>query len=659
MSGKFVISSRFSPAGDQPRAIEEIVEAFRSGERFVTLLGVTGSGKTFTVANVIESLNLPTLVISHNKTLAAQLASEYGEFFPRNAVEYFVSYYDYYQPEAYVPQKDLYIEKDASINDEIDMLRHKTTQSLMTRNDTIVVSSVSAIFGLGSPEEYRKHSLMISVGQHMMRKDLYSRLVEMQYIRSEGLSRGSFRARGQVVEIGEAADRVLRIEFEDDSISSILHVDPVRGDVIDESTSALIFPATHYNVNSDDLDRIVGKIERDLEERVEWFRRHGRHLEAERLEQRTRFDLEMIREMGTCSGIENYSRYFDGRKPGEPPHTLLDFLPERFLLVVDESHVTIPQIGGMYNGDRARKENLVEYGFRLPAALDNRPLKFDEFEKKLSMVLFTSATPGPYERRMSGKVVEQIIRPTGLVDPEIEVRPVRGQLEDLLGEIRKRVKSGERTLVTTLTKRMAEMLSDHLKELGVKVHYLHSDIKTLDRVEILNDLRRGKYDVVVGINLLREGLDLPEVSLVAILDADKEGFLRSETSLVQTIGRAARHVSGKVIMYADGITSSMERAISETNRRREIQMEFNREHGIIPRSIQKEIRSILPETVKRSEMEADAVSGVPEDLDSAIGELENEMRIAASELRFEDAAFLRDRIAELKLERSRKGRRTG
>ncbi len=640
------IVSKFDPAGDQPDAIKEIVDAFRSGERFVTLLGVTGSGKTFTVANIIQELNLPTLVMSHNKTLAAQLASEYGEFFPDNAVEYFVSYYDYYQPEAYVPQKDLYIEKDASINDEIDMLRHKATQSLIVRNDTIVVSSVSSIFGLGSPDEYKKHSLILSEGERMLRKDLYSRLVEMQYSRGDGLSRGTFRSRGQVIEVGEVADRVLRIEFDDDRIFSIQYIDPITGDVLEDMESALIFPATHYNIGRNELEDILQKIEKDLDERLEWFKRKGKLLEAERLDQRTRYDLEMIREMGSCSGIENYSRYFDGRRPGQPPFTLIDFFPERYLLVIDESHVTVPQIGGMYKGDRARKENLVEFGFRLPAALDNRPLKFKEFEKRLSMVLFTSATPGTYEKENSTKTVEQIIRPTGLIDPEVDVRPIRGQLEDLLAEIRARVKKDERTLVTTLTKRMAEMLSDHLKELGVKVHYLHSDIKTFERVEILTDLRRGKFDVVVGINLLREGLDLPEVSLVAILDADKEGFLRSETSLIQTIGRAARNVGGKVIMYADGVTGSMKRAIDETNRRRNIQKEFNERNGITPKTIEKEIRSIVPTQRTMSISIDDPVEG--DDVEGMIKELEKDMKLAASELRFEDAALIRDRMTDLK-----------
>jgi excinuclease ABC subunit B len=643
------VVSDFSPGGDQPEAIDRIVAAFDGGERFVTLLGVTGSGKTFTVANVIERLKVPTLVISHNKTLAAQLASEYGTFFPENAVEYFVSYYDYYQPEAYVPQKDLYIEKDASINDEIDRLRHKATQSLMTRNDSVIVASVSCIFGLGSPEEYRKSTLTIGVGDRMLRKDLYSRLVEMQYSRGEGLERGTFRARGQTIEVCSVDQTVIRMVIEGDRVAKVQYMDPVTGEVTADLPAVMIFPATHYNIEPSKLGDALGRIETDLDPRLAWFRSQGKHLEAERLEQRTRYDLEMIRETGYCNGIENYSRYFDGRSQGQPPYTLLDFFPERYLLVIDESHVTVPQLNAMYNGDRSRKETLVEFGFRLPAALDNRPLKFEEFQKRISMVLFTSATPGPYEKKVSKTVVEQIIRPTGLVDPEIEVRPVKGQLEDLIGEIRKRTAVSERTLVTTLTKRMAEMLSDHLKELGIKVHYLHSDVKTLDRIVILRDLRLGKYDVIVGINLLREGLDLPEVSLVAILDADKEGFLRSETSLIQTIGRAARNVSGKVMMYADNITNSMRRSIDETNRRRDIQVAFNKEHGITPKTIRKDIRSILPERAAILESEVGPSSGA--DINEMIADLENEMHVAASELRFEEAALLRDRLIELKKRR--------
>lgn len=656
MDREFQLRSAFEPAGDQGKAIEQIVEAYDSGERMVTLMGVTGSGKTFTVANVIERLGIPALVMSHNKTLAAQLASEYGEFFPENAVGYFVSYYDYYQPEAYVPQKDLYIEKDASINDEIDRLRHQATMSLMTRKDVVIVSSVSCIFGLGSPEEYLKHSIDVQKGQSIMRKELYSSLVEMQYRRGESLERGTFRARGQMLEVCTADQTVIRLELLGDRIDSIQYIHPVSGEIMQEIDRILVFPATHYNISSDKLERILGQIESDMKDRVSWFRGRDRFLEAERLEQRTNFDIEMIREMGSCSGIENYSRYFDGRSKGEPPYTLLDFFPEDYLLVIDESHVTVPQIGAMYNGDRSRKENLVEYGFRLPAALDNRPLKFQEFEKRLSKVLYTSATPGPFEGKRSGKVVEQIIRPTGLVDPAIEVRPIKGQLEDLLGEIRARVESRERILVTTLTKRMAEMLADHLKELGVKVHYLHSDVKTLDRIQIISDLRRGKYDVIVGINLLREGLDLPEVSLVAILDADKEGFLRSETSLIQTIGRAARNVSGKVIMYADGITGSMGRAINETNRRRDIQVAYNVEHGIEPRTINKDIRSILPEGISPI-MESKGRGDEEEDLEGTLEKMEEEMHLAASDLRFEDAALLRDQITELKKIISRKDRK--
>ena len=648
LSKGFSVKAPFEPKGDQPKAIGKIVDAYRSGNDMVTLMGVTGSGKTFSVAKAVEELQVPTLVMSHNKTLAAQLASEFREFFPDNAVEYFVSYYDYYQPEAYVPTKDLYIEKDASINEEIDRLRHRATQALMTRRDVIIVSSVSCIFGLGSPEEYRKHSLELSVGDRLMKKELYSRLVEMQYHRGEALERGTFRVRGPNIEVCSVDESVVRIEYFGDEIDALQLIDPVTGEAQQEVERVLFFPATHYNIASDKLERILNQIEDDMKDRVEWFRRHEKYLEAERLEQRTLFDLEMIRETGTCSGIENYSRYFDGRRPGEPPFTLLDFFPDDYLTVIDESHVTVPQIGGMYNGDRSRKESLVEYGFRLPAALDNRPLKFNEFEKRVSKVLFTSATPGGYERRNSSSVVEQIIRPTGLVDPELEVRPIKGQIDDLIGEIRSREEKGERTLVTTLTKRMAEMLSDHLKELGIKVHYLHSDIKTMERVEILRDLRLGKYDVVVGINLLREGLDLPEVTLVAILDADKEGFLRSETSLIQTIGRAARNVSGKVIMYADRITGSMRRSIEETERRRGIQMEFNREHDITPRTIVKEVKDIASarKTVEEIfDREAEDVG-----IEDLLDELNNEMHLAASELRFEEAAALRDRITEIKKE---------
>jgi len=641
------VKAPFEPSGDQPKAIRELVSGFESGEVFQTLLGVTGSGKTFTVANVVEELNIPTLVLSHNKTLAAQLASEYGEFFPDNAVEYFVSYYDYYQPEAYVAKKDLYIEKDSSINEEIDRLRHKTTQSLMTRDDVIVVASVSCIFGLGSPEEYSKNSLLLGVGDSYLRRDLISRLVEMQYSRSESLERGSFRVRGNRMEICSIDEMVLSIDLFGDTIDALYFVDPVTGEVREELERALVFPATHYNISRGKMDQILEQIEKDMEDRVSWYLKHDRHLEAERIQQRTLFDIEMIRETGSVSGIENYSRYFDGRRSGEPPYTLLDFFPERYLMVIDESHVTIPQIRGMYKGDRSRKESLVEYGFRLPAALDNRPLTFPEFEKRLSLVLFTSATPGPWEKMRSGRTVEQIIRPTGLLDPLIEVRPVRGQTDDLVFEIRQRVEKGERALVTTLTKRMAEMLSEHLEELDTKVHYLHSDIKTLERVEILRDLRLGKYDVVVGINLLREGIDLPEVSLVAVLDADKEGFLRSETSLIQTIGRAARNVSGKVLMYADSVTPSMRRSIDETNRRRKLQEEHNREHGITPRTIVKEVRSIVGlDRVK----EGDLLTLEEEEGDTLelLHRLEDEMHLAASELRFEDAALFRDRIVELK-----------
>ncbi len=655
MGRDFILESKFDPAGDQPVAIKETAAAFNGGSGFVTLMGVTGSGKTFTVANIVKKLNIPVLVMSHNKTLAAQLASEYRDFFPHNAVEYFVSYYDYYQPEAYVAQKDLYIEKDSSVNEEIDRLRHRATQALMTRNDVLIVASVSAIFGLGSPEMYKSMSMEIGVGDPITRKDIISSLVEMQYKRGDGLERGTFRVRGRTMEICSIDEAVLRLEFKGDRLKSLHTMHPATGELLQDIERAMVFPATHYNIPLDRLEEALGSIERDMEARVGWFRSHDRLLEAQRLEQRTLFDLEMIRETGSCNGIENYSRYFDHRRPGEPPYTLMDFFPERFLLVIDESHVTLPQLRGMYKGDRSRKESLVEYGFRLPSALDNRPLKFREFEKKLSLVLFTSATPGPYERERSSDMVEQVIRPTGLVDPQVKVRPIRGQMEDLIYEIKGRVERKERVLITTLTKRMAEMLSEHLDELGMKVQYLHSDVKTLDRIVILRDLRLGRYDVVVGINLLREGLDLPEVSLVAILDADKEGFLRSETSLIQTIGRAARNVSGTVLMYADNITGSMKRAIDETNRRRRLQQEFNREHGIIPRTIRKDIKAIVEERPEPSVGRLDG-SETREEMERIIEALEEEMHLSAAELRFEEAALIRDQLMELK-KRSRSGRK--
>ncbi len=640
----FRLVSEFSPTGDQPQAIEKLVEGLKKGYRFQTLLGVTGSGKTFTVANVIERVQRPTLVISHNKTLAAQLAAEFKAFFPHNAVEYFVSYYDYYQPEAYVPQKDLYIEKDASINEEIDRLRHRTTQALLTRRDVIVVASVSAIYGLGSPLEYERASLKLRRGMELTRRELLSKLISMQYQRGMAPEKGRFRLRGATFDVGTVEERVLRVEIEGGVVRSLRYLDPVTYTTVEDVEQALIFPATHYNIAQEGLEGILKEIERDLQRQVEFFKRQGKVVEAERLRRRVLYDIEMIREMGYCTGIENYSRYFDGRLPGEPPYTLLDFFPSDYLVVIDESHVTIPQLQAMYRGDRSRKKNLVDYGFRLPAAYDNRPLTFEEFLERVGQVIFTTATPGPFEREVSSQIVEQIIRPTGLVDPELIVRPTEGQIEDLIGEIRERKKRGERVLVTTLTKRLAETLTDYLREMGLSVNYLHSDVETLERVEILKALREGKYDVVVGINLLREGLDLPEVSLVAILDADKEGFLRSETALIQTIGRAARHVNGQVIMYADEVTDSMKRAIEETERRRRIQMEYNRRHGITPKGIKKEIRTILKETpmVEKGErLPAGELKRVIEDL-------QREMRRAAKELRFEEAARIRDEIRRLK-----------
>jgi len=640
----FRLVSEFSPTGDQPQAIEKLVEGLKKGYRFQTLLGVTGSGKTFTVANVIERAQRPTLVISHNKTLAAQLAAEFKAFFPHNAVEYFVSYYDYYQPEAYVPQKDLYIEKDASINEEIDRLRHRTTQALLTRRDVIVVASVSAIYGLGSPLEYERASLKLRRGMELTRRELLSKLISMQYQRGMAPEKGRFRLRGATFDVGTVEERVLRVEIEGGVVRSLRYLDPVTYTTVEDVEQALIFPATHYNIAQEGLEGILKEIERDLQRQVEFFKRQGKVVEAERLRRRVLYDIEMIREMGYCTGIENYSRYFDGRLPGEPPYTLLDFFPSDYLVVIDESHVTIPQLQAMYRGDRSRKKNLVDYGFRLPAAYDNRPLTFEEFLERVGQVIFTTATPGPFEREVSSQIVEQIIRPTGLVDPELIVRPTEGQIEDLIGEIRERKKRGERVLVTTLTKRLAETLTDYLREMGLSVNYLHSDVETLERVEILKALREGKYDVVVGINLLREGLDLPEVSLVAILDADKEGFLRSETALIQTIGRAARHVNGQVIMYADEVTDSMKRAIEETERRRRIQMEYNRRHGITPKGIKKEIRTILKETPMVEEGERLPAG----ELKRVIEDLQREMRRAAKELRFEEAARIRDEIRRLK-----------
>ncbi|MCX8053253.1 MAG: excinuclease ABC subunit UvrB [Armatimonadetes bacterium] len=664
---QFAIKSDYKPTGDQPQAIEKLVEGIRAGYRYQTLLGVTGSGKTFTMANVIQAVQRPTLVIAHNKTLAAQLCSEFREFFPNNAVEYFVSYYDYYLPEAYIPQTDTYIEKDSSINDEIDRLRHSATQAVLERRDVIVVASVSCIYGIGSKEDYSQTILRFEVGKTYDRDDILRRLVDMQFTRNDiALGRGTFRVRGDVLEIQPVDEEVItRVSFFGDEVEKISTINPVTGEVISSSAtyqgvggsglnSVTIFPASHYVTPAEKMERALEEIERELEERIRFFQERGRLIEAQRIEQRTRFDMEMMRELGYCNGIENYSRILDGRPPGSPPHTLVEYFPEDFLVFIDESHQTIPQLNGMYAGDRSRKETLVEYGFRLPSALDNRPLKFEEFEKLINQAIFVSATPGPWELRHSAQVVEQLIRPTGLVDPEIEVRPTTGQIDNLISEITKRSEAGERVLVTTLTKKMAEDLSEYLLDLGIKVHYLHSEINTLERTEILRDLRMGVHDVIVGINLLREGLDLPEVSLVAILDADKEGFLRSETSLIQTMGRAARNVSGKVIMYADNVTDSMRRAIDETNRRRQVQLEYNRVHGITPATIRKSIRdSLIPTSAGAvfdgsiAKLSDTAALSLDEMLDQ-ITRMEREMKKAAKALDFERAAELRDEIAAMK-----------
>jgi len=650
MAREFELVSELSPKGDQPEAIERLSEGVLEGLRRQTLLGVTGSGKTFTIAHMIARLRRPALVIVHNKTLAAQLCGEFREFFPNNAVAYFVSYYDYYQPEAYLPQTDTYIEKDASINEEIDRLRHFATQSLFERRDVIVVASVSCIYALGCPEEYERLTFQVKKGESYDRDRLLRRLVAMQFSRNDvSLTRGTFRVRGDVLEVLPVdEERVTRIEMFGDDVERILSINPVTGEVVEERDGCMIFPATHYVSDADQQERALGAIEGELEERLRYFNQNGMLLEAQRLEQRTRYDMEMIREIGYCQGIENYARHFDGRQPGEAPYTLLDYFPEDFLVVVDESHQTIPQITGQHAADRSRKDNLVRHGFRLPSAYDNRPLMFDEWEQRVGQAIFTSATPGPYELRVSERVVEQIIRPTGLVDPQVVIKPTKGQIDDLIDEIRARVERRERVLVTTLTKKMAEDLSDYLAELDMKVHYLHSEIQTLVRTEILRDLRLGVYDVVVGINLLREGLDLPEVSLVAILDADKEGFLRSEISLIQTIGRAARHVAGQVIMYADKMTDSMSRAIDETNRRRQRQVEYNEEHGIKPESVRKAIRDLLVEAVAEEPAVYIAGDGLPEDqVADLIAQVEYDMRLAAQDLRFEEAAKLRDRLRAL------------
>ncbi|MGI6366064.1 MAG: excinuclease ABC subunit UvrB [Bacillota bacterium] len=654
MERRFKLVSDYKPTGDQPRAIEQLVAGLDKNMRHQTLLGVTGSGKTFTIANVIAQVQRPTLVIAHNKTLAAQLCSEFKEFFPENAVEYFVSYYDYYQPEAYIPHTDTYIEKDASINEEIDKLRHSATSALFERRDVIIVASVSCIYGLGSPEEYRKHVLSLRVGSEAPRDQVLRRLVDMQYARNDiDFHRSTFRVRGDVLEIFPAgtSDRAIRVEYFGDEVERITEIDTLTGEILGDRNHVAIFPASHFVTSREVLDKAIVNIQAELEEQLAYFKSQGKLLEAQRLEQRTRYDLEMIQEMGFCQGIENYSRHLALRPPGSRPATLIDYFPEDFLLVVDESHVTLPQVRGMYNGDRARKTVLVEHGFRLPSALDNRPLTFQEFEALVPQAVYVSATPGPYEQEHSTQVVEQIIRPTGLVDPEVEIKPVEGQVDDLLEEIRQRVVMRERVLVTTLTKRMAEDLTDYLREAGVKVRYLHSDIDTLERMAIVRDLRRGEFDVLVGINLLREGLDLPEVSLVAILDADKEGFLRSDRSLIQTMGRAARNVNGRVVMYADQVTDSMQRAVEETLRRRQLQTEYNKAHGIVPKTVKKDIRAVI-EATKAAE---EGAKYSTEDKDMSrderarlIRRLEKEMQTAAKALEFEQAAYLRDIIIKLK-----------
>ncbi|WP_312699692.1 excinuclease ABC subunit UvrB [Sedimentibacter sp.] len=653
--GKFKIKSDFRPTGDQPEAIKSITAGLNNDLKYQTLLGVTGSGKTFTMANIIEKVQKPTLVLAHNKTLAAQLCSEFKEFFPDNAVEYFVSYYDYYQPEAYVPSSDTFIEKDSSINDEIDKLRHSATASLFERRDVIIVASVSCIYGLGSPVDYENLVISLRPGMQKDRDEAMRKLIEIQYKRNDiSFTRGTFRVRGDTLEVfpASSSENAIRIEFFGDEIDRITEINTVTGEILGRRNHISIFPATHYATTEENIKRAVVSIKEELEERLKTFESENKLLEIQRLEQRTNYDLEMLTEMGYCNGIENYSRHINNLKPGSRPFTLLDYFPKDYLMIIDESHVSIPQVRGMYNGDRARKTTLVDYGFRLPSALDNRPLKFDEFENIINQVVFVSATPGPYEAEHSQNVTEQIIRPTGLLDPPIYVRPVENQIDDLINEIRISTDKNQRVLVTTLTKKMAEDLTFYFKSTGIKVRYLHSDIDTLERMEIIRDLRLGEFDVLVGINLLREGLDLPEVSLVAILDADKEGFLRSETSMIQTVGRAARNLDGRVIMYADKITGSMDRAIKETNRRREIQDKYNKEHNITPTSVIKGVRDVI-EATKAAEDEGKYIvkteKGEPiKDLSAYIIELEKEMRIAAENLEFEKAAKLRDEVKELK-----------
>ena len=648
----FELKSEFKPTGDQPQAIKSIVSAINNNEKYSTLLGVTGSGKTFTMANIIQEVKMPTLILAHNKTLAAQLYSEFKEFFPDNAVEYFVSYYDYYQPEAYVAHSDTYIEKDASINDEIDKLRHSATAAILERDDVIIISSVSCIYGLGDPEDYRQLMLSLRPGMERDRDDIIKKLIEIQYERNDiNFTRGTFRVRGDILEIFPASndERAIRIEFFGDEIDRITEIDYVTGKIIGTRNHVVIFPASHYVTTPERVETAIVEIEKELADRVNYFKENDKLLEAQRIEQRTNYDIEMLREIGFCQGIENYSRHITGRAPGEKPYTLMDFFPKDYLIIVDESHVTVPQVRGMYAGDRSRKTSLIDNGFRLPSAYDNRPLNFDEFEENINQILFVTATPGPYELEHSTTIAEQIIRPTGLLDPIVEVRPINNQIDDLVVEINKIIEKNERVLITTLTKKMSEDLTNYLKEIGIKVKYLHSDIDTLERVEIIRDLRLGKFDVLVGINLLREGLDIPEVSLVAILDADKEGFLRSETSLIQTIGRAARNSEGKVIMYADKITKSMENAISETKRRREIQMLYNEEHNITPTTIKKKVRDAIEATVVADE---ETIYGIKEtdnidEIKENIASLQAEMMEAAQNLQFERAAELRDKIKQL------------
>ena len=652
---KFKLHSEYKPTGDQPQAIEELVKGFKEGDQFQTLLGVTGSGKTFTMANVIEKLNKPTLIIAHNKTLAAQLYGEFKEFFPENAVEYFVSYYDYYQPEAYVPSSDTYIEKDSSINDEIDKLRHSATAALTERRDVIIVASVSCIYGLGSPIDYQNMTVSLRPGMMKDRDEVIKKLVEIQYARNDmDFKRGTFRVRGDVLEIFPVSEseHAIRVEFFGDEVDRITEIDVLTGEIKAELEHMVVFPASHYVVDRDNMNRAIIGIENELEYRVKEFQSQDKLLEAQRISERTNFDIEMLRETGFCSGIENYSRHLSGLKPGQPPHTLLDYFPDDFIIMVDESHITIPQIRGMYAGDRSRKNTLVEYGFRLPSALDNRPLNFDEFESHINQMLFVSATPNVYEKEHELARVEQIIRPTGLLDPEITVKPVKGQIDDLVGEIRKTLDAGNKVMINTLTKKMAEDLTNYLKEIGIRVRYLHSDIDTLERSEIIRDIRMDVFDVLVGINLLREGLDIPEIELVAILDADKEGFLRSEISLIQTIGRAARNADGRVIMYADVITESMRNAIDETNRRRKIQAKYNEEHDITPQTIKKAVRDLISISKKvetsSEDITKDIESMSEKEIDKLVAKIKKQMHTAAAELNFELAAKLRDQLIEIK-----------